>query len=165
MDFVAQLNRFVEPIRNKIRMLAQRALISLVDDSTNIQLVQVTIMKGEVRDKVERVQNYGLSSHPPNGSEVVLLNMNGNRDQAIAVTVDHSESRKKNLKEGEVSLYSKEGHFILLKNDMTFHANIDDTPLALKDGVLTGNTINPVTGAPFASIPTDVSTKFFVRHI
>jgi len=40
----------------------------------------------------------------------------------------------------------------------------DGSTLILKDGVLTGNTINPVTGSPFSAIPTDVSATVRAKH-
>jgi len=114
MDFVSQLNRFLDPIRNRIRIMIGRAILSLVNDSNGIQLLQVDLMKDETKDGVERIQNYGFTSHPKQGAEAVVVFPSGNRDTGIAVAVDDSRYRIKNLPEGGVALYDHDGNYVKL---------------------------------------------------
>lgn len=114
MDFLAQLNRLLEPIRNKIRMVISRAVVTLVDDSTAIQLVQLSLMQGEAKNRVERVQNYGFTSHPLGENESVVVFVNGNKDHGLVIAVDDSRYRLKDLPEGGVAVYDNDGNYVKL---------------------------------------------------
>jgi len=98
-------------------MLISQAVVSLVDDSTAMQLLQIKIGKDEVKNNVERIQTYGLSSHPLQDAEVLACAVNGNKDHIIAVAVDDSRYRIKGLPEGGVALYDYDGNVIKLTKD------------------------------------------------
>lgn len=154
MNFTAQLSRILEPIRTKIRVFAQRAIISLIDDSKSIQLIQVEILQGEIKSKVERIQNYGFTGVPPLGGEAVILNFGGNRENAIVLIADNSKYRKKGLQSGEVALYDKNGSYILLRTngDVVIKPSgkvlLGADTLAATAGVVTGECLCAFTGAP-----------------
>jgi len=114
MNFVSQLNRFLEPIRVRIRMIVSRAIVSLIDDSKNMQIVQLNLMKDETKDGVERVQNYGFTSHPKPDAQAVVLFVSGNRDHGLVVALDDSRYRLKDLPEGGVAVYDFDGNYIKL---------------------------------------------------
>ena len=114
MNFAMQLNRFLEPIRVRLRMLVNRAIITLVNDTTRIQLMQIELMQDEIKDNVERVQNYGLTSNPVTGCEAVVVFPSGNRDHGLIVAVDDSRYRLKDLPEGGVALYDYDNNYVKL---------------------------------------------------
>jgi len=114
MNFVSQLNRFLEPIRVRIRMIVSRAIVPLIDDSKNMQIVQLNLMKDETKDSVERVQNYGFTSHPKPDAQAVVLFVSGNRDHGLVVALDDSRYRLKDLPEGGVAVYDFDGNYIKL---------------------------------------------------
>lgn len=114
MNFVSQLNRFLEPLRVRIRMIVSRAIVSLIDDSKNMQIVQLNLMKDEVKSGVERVQNYGFTSHPKPNAQGVVLFVAGNRDHGLVIAVDDTRYRLKNLPEGGVAVYDFDGNCIKL---------------------------------------------------
>lgn len=107
------LRAALDPIRRRIAMLAARAVVRLIDDSQSRQLLQVEILKGELRDGVERAQDYGFTSHPLPGCDAVIVCGAGARDQAIAVVVDDRRYRLK-LQPGEVALYDDLGNAVKL---------------------------------------------------
>ena len=49
-----------------------RAVVQRVDDTGGVQTLQVEVLDGEVRDDVERPQQYGLTSVPLEDSEAQL---------------------------------------------------------------------------------------------
>lgn len=102
-----------------LRNLVARAVLALVDDARKLQSVQVDLLDGETRADVERFQQYGLSSVPEPGAEAVMLAVGGSRSHMVAVAVDDRRYRPRDLKEGEVCLYSKFGDRFLLKDDGT----------------------------------------------
>ena len=156
------LNQWIAPLRQRVVSMIAKAIITNVNDSGQIQLVQINTGNDELIDSVERIQNYGFTSYPLQDSEAIVLFVAGNREHPIVIVADQGNKRP-TLVEGESAMYSSEG--LLIKLDKNKIINIGDgSTLILKDGVLTGNTINPVTGSPFGAIPTDVSQTVRVKH-
>lgn len=152
------IEALLEPIRNRIRMMFARCIVSLINDSTNMQIVQIKVGKNEVQDDIERVQDYGFTSVPRPGSEALMGFLNGNRDHGIAIKIDDSRVRIKDLESGEVAVYNYTGVKILMKDDATIHAGKATTPLS---GVVTGECIDSFTGAPHA----DKSSVVFAQKV
>lgn len=94
-----------------------RGAINTVKDSGNIQIVQATLLDEEIRDKVERIQEFGFTSNPPADSDCVFVAIGGNRDHLIAIATDSRQYRKKSLEPGEVCIYDKKGSEIYLKKN------------------------------------------------
>jgi len=129
-------------IRNRVMLTVARCVVSLVNDSLKMQTVQAQLLKREVRDGIERFQNYGYTSKPHPGAEGVVLFVGGNRDHGLCIAVDDRRYRLTGLADGEVAIYTDEGDKIHLKRGreievttttMTIHASTEcffDTPLA-----------------------------------
>lgn len=117
MNIVAEMTRFVSPIRRRLSLVVARAILSALDDTKALQVLKVSTGPDEALDSIERIQNYGFTSVPEAGGEVVLVCVGGNRGQAIAIAADDSRERKKGLQAGDVAIYRKGGDFILLKSD------------------------------------------------
>ncbi|HEU4604061.1 MAG TPA: phage baseplate assembly protein V [Steroidobacteraceae bacterium] len=108
--------RLVHQATRKIRLGVGLALVKLIDDAKKIQRMQVSLLAGEVRDDVNRYQDYGFTSHPKSGAQGVAIAIGGNRNHTALIRVDDPRYRKKDLQEGEVAVYHWEGDSILLKN-------------------------------------------------
>lgn len=119
---IRELNKLMDPLRRRVRLMISRALLSVINDGGGIQIVQVKLLEGEVRDGVERIQNYGFTSVPIPGAEGVMACVSGNRDHGIVIAMDDKRYRIKALESGEVAVYThldKEDHKhrIIFKND------------------------------------------------
>lgn len=112
---IDQINKLIEPIKRRVLMSVARAVINLVDDSGKIQRQQVAMLEDEVRDQVERVQEYGFTSVPLPGAEAVTLFIGGNRDHGVVIATDDRRFRLKNLQSGEVAIYTDEGDKVVFK--------------------------------------------------
>lgn len=112
---LATIAKILAPLRRRISMLVERAVVELVYDSLKMQGLQIGVLADEVRDNVERFQEYGFTSHPHRGAEAIVLAAGGVRSRAIVVAVDDRRYRKKDLAPGEVALYTDEGDYILFK--------------------------------------------------
>ncbi len=112
-------DKAVQSLRNRIYLLIGRAVLAAVNDKGGRQRVQFTALKGEIKDAVERVQQYGFTSVPLPGAQVIFASISGNRDHPIALSVDDPRYRLKNLELGEVALYTDEGDSIILKRNRT----------------------------------------------
>ena len=104
------------PLQRKLAMMAARAVVRLVNDTEGRQCLQAEILKGEIRDGVERAQDYGFTSHPLPGADAVLVSVGGTREQAIAIVVDDRRYRLK-LQPGEVAMYDDLGNSVTLMRD------------------------------------------------
>lgn len=111
------LAKWLQPINRKLRQLASRAVIKLVNDGLKLQELQIVGLSGETLDGVERFQEYGFTSNPKAGAEAITLSVGGNRSHTVIVAVDDRRYRLKGLESGEVALYDDLGQKIVLKRD------------------------------------------------
>lgn len=114
---VADLSRFLAPLRTRIANMLARAVVSLVDDGSGVQVVQLSVLDGETRDGVERLQNYGFTSRPKPGAEAAVLFVGGHRDHGLVIAVDDRRFRVKGLKDGETCVYNDTGSKVTLHSD------------------------------------------------
>ncbi|OWY40075.1 phage baseplate protein [Xenophilus sp. AP218F] len=97
----------------KLRLMVARGIVHLVNDAGGLQLLQVSALDGETRDDVERVQDFGATSHPPAGSVPVMVAVGGSRNHLVAVAVDNEAHRPKGLSPGESATYNAHGVLFL----------------------------------------------------
>ena len=109
------VNQMLRPLKNRVYTLVSRAIIESVNDSKNLQVVKLNLLAGEDRSDVERFQNFGFTSNPPDGSECVAIAMGGNRDHLIVLAADDRRVRVKDLGKGESAIYTNDGTLIHLK--------------------------------------------------
>ncbi|WP_299733978.1 phage baseplate assembly protein V [uncultured Endozoicomonas sp.] len=114
MDVTTLLNRVLNPVRRRLKLLVNRAVITAVNDSLKRQNVQLQILGGEQADEVPRVQNYGHTSVPLEGAEAIVLAPGGVRGQLTVVALDDPRHRPRELAPGDSCLYHHEGHRLLL---------------------------------------------------
>lgn len=137
----AALQRALRPITQGLRLMVGRAVVRLVDDALKLQGLQVSLLADEVREGVERFQNYGFTSHPHPGAEAVALSVSGSRDHVLVVAVDDRRYRLQSLAQGEVAIYTDEGDKVVLKRGGTIEVTAStkvllDTPLVQCTGDL-----------------------------
>lgn len=107
----------------KIALMVGRAVLRLADDTSELQRIQLEALPGEVRDQVERLQQYGFTSVPLNGADVIILAIGGRRQHPIAIAVDDRRNRKRNMVSGEVAIYTDEGDYVHLKRGRIVEIN------------------------------------------
>lgn len=95
-------------------LVVGRCILTAIKDGGKIQTNQITIMKGETQDDVERFQEYGFTSVPLPGCEAIAVFVGGNRESASVIATDDRRHRLKGLSPGDVALYTSGGSFIKL---------------------------------------------------
>jgi len=111
-------DRLSRELRRRVLLMVGRAVLTVVDDSTKLQTVQVQALAGEVLDGCERFQSYGFTSHPRPGSDAVVLSVGGVREHPLILSVEDRERRLTDLAEGEVAVYGPmDNQYIKLKAD------------------------------------------------
>lgn len=111
------LDRVLQAMQRRVMLTVGRCVIRAVSDSGKLQSVQAELLKGELRDNLERFQQYGYTSVPLTGAEGVAVFVGGNRDHGLVVCVDDRRYRVKDLQAGEVAIYTDEGDKIHLKRN------------------------------------------------
>lgn len=139
------LDKTVQNLRNRIYLLIGRAVLAAVNDAGKRQRVQITALKGETKDSVERIQEYGFTSVPLSGAQVLFASICGNRDHPVVFAVDDPRYRLNDLQPGEVAIYDHLGTYIKLQtgNQITMVAS---TRIRMETPVLevTGDIIDRV---------------------
>jgi phage gp45-like len=106
----------ISELGNRVMMMFGRGVLRGVNDANGRQQVQVELLKNELRDGVEHMQNYGFTSHPT-GGDVAVAFLGGNREQGIVLVVDDRRYRIP-LQAGEVAIYDDQGNKIELLRNM-----------------------------------------------
>jgi phage baseplate assembly protein V len=148
------MRAMLAPLGRAVSMMVARGVVRLVTDEKARQLLQVEVLKGELRDGVERMQDYGFTSHPL-GGDVVLVCTGGSREQAIAIVVDDRRYRIA-LEPGEVALYDDQGQSVRLMRDGVVHV------VATTEAIVEGPTvrIEATTAKINANLEVVGDTKF-----
>lgn len=129
-------------VMDRLKLIVGRAIVRLVNDATKIQSVQLEGLPDEVLDDVERLQNYGFSSHPHPGAEALLAAMGGARQHSVAVVTDDRRHRVKDLEEGETAVYTsqdKDGvkHRVHLKQGLVSEIHCGRSSIVMSDTAIT----------------------------
>ena len=117
MVSLRDVQKLIAPLQRRLRLIADRAIVTLVNDSLQRQGLQLKVLADETADDVERFQNYGHTSVPPAGSEAIVLGIGGARAGLVAIAVEDKSVRPKDLEAGDNCLYHLEGHRIILRKD------------------------------------------------
>ena len=163
------MGEFVRPLRQRILGVFRRGELEQTSDEEGVQLLKVSLLSGEVRSDLERLQNYGLTSHPPEGCEVLTGFVGGDQEHGFILSCDQREKRLKGLATGEVALWTdEEGQYIVLKrggkveiSNGTFELIKiqNDLIKALQDGF-----VNTMIGPQKFFNPTDPLAAIKLRH-
>ncbi len=117
MVSMRDVQKLMAPMMRRLRLIADRAVVTMVTDSLQRQGLQLKVLADEAADDVERFQNYGHTSVPPVGSEAIVLGIGGARAGLVAIAVEDKSVRPKDLEAGDNCLYHLEGHRIILRKD------------------------------------------------
>ena len=152
---IEQIKKLLEPIHRRVMNLISRGQVLKIDDSKGIQRVDVNLFSDEIHNNVERFQNYGFTSNPLNGSEVVALFHSGNREHGIIVSIDNKKFRLKGLERGEVAIYTDEGDKIHFKRNKTIEFSTKQLIINSVDKV----TVNTKDAEINASVSAKITTQ------
>lgn len=100
------LMRLLDPIRRRIALMVRRAVIDIVNDENPVQVMKLAMFKGECRKGVERLQEYGLSTVPLPGGQVLAVCVDGECGHEVVVATDDRCYRPRKKAPGDVMLYT-----------------------------------------------------------
>ncbi len=111
---IREIQRHIERALQGIRQ-PFRGKLTRNNSAPAMQITQVAGLADELLQSVELLQHYGYTSNPPLDSECIILPLGGRSAHSIVIATEHGTYRLKNLKAGEVALYSDEGDSVILK--------------------------------------------------
>ena len=122
-------------------MVGRAVLSAAANDSTKLQTLQISALADETLEGLERFQNYGFTSVPFKGAEAVVVFPQGNRDHGIVIAVDDRRYRLKGMANGEVAMYTDEGHYVQIKRGGVVAVNATRIELGAEavEAVIKGN--------------------------
>lgn len=113
---IEALRRQVERLTARVNnMFAISRSTQNPDDTGPIQTVQMRLSALELHDAVMRVQDYGLASVPPVGTDIMTLFMSGDRGRGIAFAAGNQTARPRGMGNGDTCLYDSRGHRVQLQ--------------------------------------------------
>lgn len=168
-----QIIKLLMPLKRRVQLMIARSVVLLVDDSLKTQGLQLQVYADDIRDGVERFQEYGFTSHPPADSEAIVVSLGGNTSKTIAIVIQHADSRLKNMAKGEVAICTDEGDVIHFKRGNEIHIDsagsvfvkadtlidLDGGRTNLTKGVVQGDCICAYTGAPHPQVASKVKAS------
>lgn len=116
----------IEAIKSRLQLMIGRCVLAATNDKTSIQELQIEAIAGEVMEKVQRFQNYGLASNVPKGAKGISVSVGSNREDTVVLVLDHPDFRVKNLEDGEVVLFDKLGQKIFFKANGTIEVRANE---------------------------------------
>lgn len=63
---------------------------------------------------IRRLAEFGFTSAPPEGSDVLVVSLGGDRSSSVVISTNHKASRLTGLKSGECAIYNIDGMYIKL---------------------------------------------------
>ena len=101
--FAKAVNKVVAPVAQQLKNKILLGILTALDDSGPVQLVQASILADEAKAAINRPQNYGFYSNPipKDTTEVVLVSVLG-KDHMLAMVVDDPEGHVPDRAPGDV---------------------------------------------------------------
>lgn len=98
-----------------LKSMMARGTVVLAAAGKMMQTLQVRLTAGELKDGAEHFEPYGYTSNPLAGAEVLTMFLGGDRSHAVVLVAADRRYRIKELKPGEVAIYTDEGDRIHFK--------------------------------------------------
>ncbi|UVM48333.1 phage baseplate assembly protein V [Pseudomonas sp. B21-015] len=98
-----------------LKSMMARGTVVLAAAGKMMQTLQVKLTAGELKDGAEHFEPYGITSNPLPGAEVLTMFLGGDRSHAVVLVAADRRYRIKELKPGEVAIYTDEGDKVHFK--------------------------------------------------
>ncbi|UPG89263.1 phage baseplate assembly protein V [Luteibacter aegosomaticola] len=148
----------IRRIVRRVQATIGRGRVTASRDSGPAQMIQAQLGPIEVRDNTPRLAEFGFSSRPPVGSDVVLVFVGGDRTNGIIVATGHQASRPRDLAVGETKVYDFFGKFIHFTEEGGIIIEANGSPVTVNNA--TTVTINAsekvLMDTPFLEVTGDI---------
>ena len=123
----------MERLWRRVQLMSSWGRVTFSDDSKSAQILQIKLNNSETRDGTPRIAEFGLTSVPPDGSDVLVVFLGGDRSKGVVVATGHQASRPLGLVAGETMLYDLQGKHIYLTNGDGIVVEAGNTPVTVNN--------------------------------
>lgn len=123
----------LQRMMRRIQLATGWGRVTFSDDGKTAQLLQVKLNDSETRDGTPRIAEFGFTSRPPRGSDVLVVFLGGDRSKGVVVATAHQASRPTNLLEGEAMVYDLWGKSIYLTQSGGIIVDAKGTPVTVNN--------------------------------
>lgn len=99
---------------NRIGNMLARGVVRTVNAAGKMQILQLGMLAGETKDRLEHVEPYGFTSHPKSGAEAVAVFLDGDRGHGLVLVVADRRFRLAGLAAGEMAIHDDQGQKVHL---------------------------------------------------
>lgn len=131
MKLANKIKSMTQNLSNSIR-LPFRGVLSATKSDQKIQGMQIKGLDGETIQDAEFYQQFGFTSNPPAGTNVIILPLNGNTSHGVIIATENGSFRVQSLKPGEACVYDQSGSTITLKNNKIVDIECDELNIKCK---------------------------------
>ena len=110
------IRREVERAKAGVRQ-AFRGLLGSLDKAKRVQLANLDGVAGEALPAMELFQQFGFTSAPPAGTQLIVLPLGGKTSAAVIVASEHGAYRLQLGADGECAIYNQWGDHVWLKQN------------------------------------------------
>lgn len=107
-----EIGRSLAGVRSAVRAVLQGIALA-----QRVQRVNAEALAGEVLQDVELMQQFGFTSAPPAGAQLIVLPLGGRTSAAVIVATEHGSYRLQLGAQGECAIYNQWGDLVHLKAD------------------------------------------------
>lgn len=138
---IKQIDKRIGQFFGNIRQ-SFRGKIARVKSGGGVQKIQVEGLEGETVQDLEHAENFGFTSHPPAGSDCVVVPLGGKTSHGIIVTTTNGAYRITGLAEGETAVYNADGAKMVLKKGRVIDIDCETLNIKAPGGVnITANNV------------------------
>jgi phage baseplate assembly protein V len=94
---------------------AMRAVLQGMSIAQRVQRVNAEALAGESLQDVELMQQFGFTSAPPAGAQVIVIPLGGRTSASVIVATEHGSYRLQLNAQGEAAIYNQWGDHVWLK--------------------------------------------------
>jgi len=147
---------------SRIGNMLARGRVRSVNAAGKMQVLQLDLLAGETKDRLEHLEPYGFTSHPKPGAEAAVAFLDGDRSHGIVLVVADRRYRLTTLAAGEVALSDDLGQKVhitragIVISGAGLPVIINNTPLVTIDSALTVTGSLTVQGAAITHAGTNI---------
>lgn len=104
-------------LSSRIGNMIVRGVLRSVNAAGRMQVLQLGLLAGETKDRLEHMEPYGFTSHPKRGAEAVAVFLDGDRSHGVVLVVADRRYRLQGLAAGEMAIHDDLGQKVHLTRD------------------------------------------------
>lgn len=129
-------------LAGRISNMFARGRVRSVNAAGKMQVLQLDLLAGETKDRLEHFEPYGITSHPLDGAEAAAAFLDGDRSHGLVLVVADRRYRLVGLQAGEMAIHDDQGQKVHLTrtgiviNGGGLPINVVNTPSVTIDSLL-----------------------------